>query len=278
MNVWVTGAEGQLGTDVVLRLERQGISVQGTTLHSCDITKEADVRATASQIQPDAIIHCAAYTAVDKAETEQELCFRVNAEGTKNVAHAAQELGAKLLYISTDYVFDGTGNRPYRETDPPHPINVYGASKYEGELHVQNMVEQAFVIRTSWVFGHHGPNFVKTMLRLGQERDSLSVVADQVGSPTYTPDLAEVLVRMLPSEEYGVYHATNAGTCSWYEFAKEIFTQAQVEIDLKPIPTDDYPTPAQRPLYSVLSKDKLASQFFTLRNWKEALKDFTSTL
>ena len=274
MRVLVTGADGQLGSDVMLELQKQGLTAVGTTIRECDLTREEQVRLWMTSQQPDAIVHCAAYTAVDKAEKERELCFRVNGEGSRFVAEVAEEMGAKLLYVSTDYVFDGTNSEPYETHEPTNPLNAYGASKLEGELQVQKACSKTFVVRTSWVFGQHGHNFVKTMQRLSQSRDSLSVVSDQIGSPTYTPDLAKLLVSMIQTEHYGTYHATNEGVCSWFEFAREIFEQTQAEVELSPIPTSDYPTPAQRPLYSVLSKASLEPHFFRLPPWQDALREF----
>lgn len=274
MKVLVTGANGQLGSDVMLELQKQGLQAIGTTLQDCDLTQEAQVRQVISSHQPDAILHCAAYTAVDKAEKERELCFRVNREGSRFVAEAAEAIGARVLYVSTDYVFDGTSSNPYEVHAPTNPLNVYGASKLAGEIETQKACSRAFVVRTSWVFGRHGHNFVKTMLRLAQTRDSLSIVNDQLGSPTYTPDLAALLVTMIQTEHYGTYHATNEGVCSWFEFAREIFEQTQTKLELSPIPTRDYPTPAQRPQYSALSKQSLDTDFARLPSWQEALRRY----
>ncbi len=270
MKVLVTGANGQLGYDVIKQLNSIGIDYLGTDRESLDITSEEQVKRVISDYSPDAVIHCAAYTAVDKAEDEKELCFSVNVLGTKYVAEACKEINAKMVYISTDYVFDGEGNRPFEVTDKPNPINYYGQTKYEGEVEVQKILDKYFVVRISWVFGSNGNNFVKTMLRLGKERDEISVVADQIGSPTYTYDLAKFLIEIIRTDKFGVYHATNEGYCSWYEFACEIFKQAGVVVKVNPIKTEDYPTKARRPKNSRLYKSPLIE----LENWEDALNHY----
>lgn len=275
MKVLVTGANGQLGYDVVKRLEQESIEYLGTDRNSLDLTNEEQVKRVIRDYNPDTIIHCAAYTAVDKAEDDKELCYAVNVLGTKYVTQACKESNAKMVYISTDYVFDGEGNRPFKVTDNPNPINYYGQTKYEGELEVNKNLEKYFIIRISWVFGSNGNNFVKTMLRLGKEKDEIAVVADQIGSPTYTYDLAKLLVEIIQTERYGVYHATNEGYCSWYEFACEIFKIANLKINVIPIKTKNYLTRAKRPKNSKLSKYSIEEQDFScLQSWKNALLDF----
>lgn len=270
MKVLVTGANGQLGYDVIKQLNSIGIDYLGTDRESLDITSEEQVKRVISDYSPDAVIHCAAYTAVDKAEDEKEFCFSVNVLGTKYVAEDCKEINAKMVYISTDYVFDGEGNRPFEVTDKPNPINYYGQTKYEGEVEVQKILDKYFVVRISWVFRSNGNNFVKTMLRLGKERDEISVVADQIGSPTYTYDLAKFLIEIIRTDKFGVYHATNEGYCSWYEFACEIFKQAGVVVKVNPIKTEDYPTKARRPKNSRLYKSPLIE----LENWEDALNHY----
>lgn len=270
MKVLVTGVNGQLGYDLIKLLDSEGIEYLGTNRDSLDITNEEQVKRVIKDYNPDVVIHCAAYTAVDKAEDEKELCYSINVLGTKYVAEACKEINAKMVYISTDYVFDGEGEKPFEVTDKPNPINYYGQTKYEGELEVQKSLDRYFIVRISWVFGTNGNNFVKTMLRLGKERDEISVVADQIGSPTYTPDLAKLLVEMVKTDMYGVYHATNEGYCSWYEFAFEIFKQAGMDVKVNPIKTEEYPTRAKRPKNSRLHKSNLT----TLENWKYALKHY----
>ena len=272
MRILVTGASGQLGYDVERELERRGIEHLGTSSRELDITDRAAVEHLMQSYRPDAVVHCAAYTKVDLAEDEPERCWAVNADGTRNMAAACRKTGAKLLYISTDYVFPGTGERSYETGDPTGPVNTYGRSKLAGELAVQSLLEKYFIVRISWVFGKNGNNFVKTMLRLAETKAELSVVCDQIGSPTYTADLAPLLCDMVQTERYGVYHATNEGTCAWSEFAEAIFELAGRQVVVHPIPTSAYPTRAVRPLNSRMSKECLHSNGFQeLPEWKNAL-------
>lgn len=275
MKVLVTGVNGQLGYDVVKELEKREHQAVGVDREMMDLTSTQQIKECIENVNPEAIIHCAAYTAVDKAEDEEELCRRVNAIATKDIAEYAKELDIPMIYISTDYVFDGTKDGEYTEEDIPNPINVYGKTKYEGEVYVQELLEKYYIVRISWVFGENGNNFIDTMLRLSKEKDSISVIDNQVGSPTYTKDLAPLLVDMIETNRYGVYHATNEGFCSWYEFAKEIFKIADIDVDLKSINTREYPTKATRPINSKMSKDKIIKNEFThLRNWKDALREY----
>lgn len=272
MRVLVTGVSGQLGYDVARVLAQRGIEYRGTSSKDLDITDRAAVEHLMQSYRPDAVIHCAAYTKVDLAEDEPERCWAVNADGTRNLAAACREIGAKMLYISTDYVFPGTGEQFRRTDDPVSPVNTYGRSKLAGELAVQSLLETYFIVRISWVFGKNGNNFVKTMLRLAETRTELSVVCDQIGSPTYTVDLAPLLCDMVQTERYGIYHATNGGTCAWSEFAKAIFELADKQVTVYPIPTSAYPTRAVRPLNSRMSKECLHSNGFQeLPEWKNAL-------
>lgn len=272
MRILVTGASGQLGYDVERELERRGIEHLGTSSRELDITDREAVERLMAAYRPDAAIHCAAYTKVDLAEDEPERCWAVNADGTRNMAAACRKTGAKLLYISTDYVFPGTGERSYETGDPTGPVNTYGRSKLAGELAVQSLLEKYFIVRISWVFGKNGNNFVKTMLRLAETKAELSVVCDQIGSPTYTADLAPLLCDMVQTERYGIYHATNEGTCAWSEFAEAIFELAGRQVVVHPIPTSAYPTRAARPLNSRMSKECLHSNGFqALLEWKDAL-------
>lgn len=272
MKILVTGVSGQLGYDVERELDQRGIEHLGTSSRELDITDREAVERLMESYRPDAVIHCAAYTKVDLAEDEPERCWAVNADGTRNVAAACRRTGAKLLYISTDYVFPGTGERSYETGDPTGPVNTYGRSKLAGELAVQSLLEKYFIVRISWVFGKNGNNFVKTMLRLAETRAELSVVCDQIGSPTYTADLAPLLCGMVQTERYGVYHATNEGTCAWSEFAEAIFELAGRQVAVHPIPTSAYPTKAARPLNSRLSKESLRDNGFqALPEWKDAL-------
>lgn len=272
MKVLVTGANGQLGYDVVKELQKQNIECFGATRKDFDIIDFEATRNFIINYSPDAVIHCAAYTAVDKAEDEKEQCYLVNFEATENIARICKKINAKLLYISTDYVFDGTKEGFYEVDDLPNPINVYGKSKLLGEQAVQNLLEKYFIVRISWVFGEHGNNFVKTMLKLGKERKEINVVADQYGSPTYTADLAPLLVEMIKTDCYGIYHVTNEGICSWAELAEEIFKVSRMNVKVNHITTTEYFTKAKRPLNSRLSKRKIDKIFYKLFAWQEALK------
>ena len=275
MKVLVTGVNGQLGFDVVKKLEQKGHQAHGTVRNDFDLTDDVDVLSYVQKLKPDAIIHCAAYTNVDQAETDRDNAYKVNALGTKYLAQAANEINAKMIYVSTDYVFDGSANKPYEVDHPTKPLGVYGETKLAGEEFLRNSLEQYFIVRTAWVYGFNGNNFVKTMLRLGKERGEVGVVHDQVGSPTYTVDLASFLVELVETEKYGVYHASNSGICSWYDFAVEIYKQAGIQVKVNPLTTDQFPRPAARPKYSVLSKKKIEEQGFTpLRPWEEALSDY----
>ena len=279
MKVLVTGANGQLGFDVVKRLQLENMECQGIDREDMDITNDTEVKSFVENYSPDVVVHCAAYTAVDKAEEEKELCYRVNVLGTRYIAEACKEIDSKMVYISTDYVFDGELDRPYEVDDKPNPINYYGQTKYEGELEVQSILEKYFIVRISWVFGAHGNNFVKTMLKLGKERDEISVVSDQIGSPTYTVDVAELLTDMIKTDRYGIYHATNEGYCSWYELAKEIFNVAGMDVKVNPILALDFKTIARRPNNSRLSKESLSDAGLKLLPfWRNSISDFVTSL
>lgn len=279
MKVLVTGVNGQLGYDVVKELDKRGHQAIGVDRKEMDLTSIEQIKECIKNVNPEAIIHCAAYTAVDKAEDEEELCRRVNAIATKEIAEHAKILDVPMIYISTDYVFDGTKDGEYTEEDIPNPINVYGKTKYEGEVYVQELLEKYYIVRISWVFGENGNNFIDTMLKLSKDREQLNVINDQVGSPTYTKDLATLLVDMIDNNKYGIYHATNEGYCTWYEFANEIFNLSNVSIEVNHILTSEYPTKAKRPMNSKMNKDKLnINGFIKLRAWKDALKDYIETI
>ena len=274
MRILVTGVKGQLGFDVVNELEKRGIEAVGVDVEEMDITDKAACDKVITEANVDAVIHCAAYTAVDAAEDNVDVCMKVNAEGTRNIAEVCKKLDIKMMYISTDYVFDGQGTRPWEPDDERHPLNVYGQSKYEGELAVEETLEKFFTVRIAWVFGVNGKNFIKTMLRIGKERGAATVVCDQIGSPTYTYDLAILLVDMIQTYKYGSYHATNEGLCSWYEFACEIFRAAGMdEVKVTPVPSSEYPaSKAKRPMNSRISKEKLSENGFErLPDWKDAV-------
>lgn len=297
MKFFVTGVNGQLGHDVMNELSKRGHEGVGSDLGetyagvqdgsavttmpyvSLDITDQAAVKKQIMEIKPDAVIHCAAWTAVDAAEDEdkQETVKKVNVDGTRNIAEVCKELDCKMLYLSTDYVFDGQGTTPWEPDCKDYkPLNVYGQSKLDGELAVSSILEKYFIVRIAWVFGVNGKNFIKTMLRVGKERGAVSVVDDQIGSPTYTYDLVRLLVDMIQSDKYGRYHATNEGLCSWYDFAVEIFKQAGMDVKVTPVSTAEYtaayPGQAKRPMNSRISKEKLSDNGFErLPSWQDAV-------
>ncbi len=275
MKVLVTGYNGQLGYDVVKRFNLNGVTAVGVDINDFDLTNRKSTIEYVKKVSPDVIVHCAAYTAVDKAEEDKEVAWNVNVNGTENIALAAKEVDAKFIYISTDYVFNGEGETPFETDDIKSPLNVYGETKLEGERVASAHLEKLFIIRVSWVFGVNGKNFVKTMLSLSEKLSSLTVVSDQIGSPTYTYDLAKLICDMALTEKYGIYHATNEGYCSWYEFAKEIFKTADIEMKVSPVLTKDYITAAKRPLNSRLSKKKLDEEGFNrLPTWQDALNRY----
>ncbi|WP_418291128.1 dTDP-4-dehydrorhamnose reductase [Massilicoli timonensis] len=270
----VTGVKGQLGYDVVNEAEQRGIEAVGVDIEEMDITDASQVDQVIKSGHYDAVVHCAAWTAVDKAEEMVDVCRKVNAEGTANIAKVCAELDIPMMYFSTDYVFDGEGTRPWEEYDERHPLNVYGQTKYEGELAVEKL-KKFFIVRIAWVFGKNGNNFIKTMLRLGKEKGAVSVVNDQIGSPTYTYDLARLVVDMIQTDAYGIYHATNEGLCSWYEFACEIFKQAKMDVAVTPVDSDAFPAKAKRPKNSRMNRSELDKHGFTrLPSWQDALSRY----
>lgn len=275
MKIMVTGANGQLGQELVKQLSYSQHELYAFTKQELDITNIEQVTTICNNVQPDIIINAAAYTNVDGAETNRELAFQVNAIGQRNLAVAAEKIRAKICYISTDYVFNGQADSPYNEYMNVEPLGVYGQSKYTGEFLTQTLSTKYFIVRTAWVYGEFGPNFVKTMLRLAEEKTEIGVVHDQIGSPTYTVDLAEFLIELLQTEKYGIYHCTNSGICSWYEFAKEIFSIANKNVNVNPLTSEQFPRPAKRPAYSVLGDLALKVNGFTpRRHWKEALYEY----
>jgi len=279
MKILVTGSGGQLGCDVMKVLQQRNIECLGADKEMLDITDGFAVHEFISAYKPDVIIHCAAYTAVDKAEDDVECCRRVNAQGTENIAKVCQEIAAKLVYISTDYVFPGIGEQFYEVDDETGPTNVYGLTKLEGEQKVRALLTKYFIVRISWVFGRNGNNFVKSMLKLGENHAQLNVVTDQIGSPTYTVDLALLLCAMAVTDKYGTYHVTNEGVCSWAEFARAIFAQAGMRVKVNPIPASEYPTRAARPYNSRMSKAKLTQNSFSkLPAWQDALGRYLKEL
>jgi len=272
MKILVTGVKGQLGYDIVKLLNEKSIECIGVDIDDFDLTSEKEVRNYILKYSPTALIHCAAYTAVDKAEDDKEICYNVNVSGTSYISKTCSEIGAKLMYFSTDYVFDGKGEVPFEISDAPNPINYYGYTKHQGELEVTKSLKNYFIVRTSWVFGFNGNNFIKTMLRLGLKGDPINVINDQIGSPTYTSDLAKLAIDMIQTDKYGIYHATNEVFCSWYDFACEIFRESNLNAYIRPVTTDEYPTKAKRPLNSRLSKKSLIENGFNLLpTWQDAL-------
>lgn len=279
MKFLVTGVSGQLGHDIVKELINRGYNdYMAPTVKEMDITNEITVNKIISSYKPDVIFHCAAYTAVDKAEENREICYNVNVNGTKNIVEAAKKNGAKVVYISTDYVFDGSKNDVYVEEDMTNPINYYGYTKLCGEKLVEEL-NSYLIVRISWVFGINGNNFIKTMLNLSEIKEKISVVSDQIGSPTYTEDLSKLLIDMVEKNKTGLFNATNQGYCSWYEFAKYIFEINNKDIIVDPILTKDYKTIAKRPLNSRLSKKKLELEGLDrLPDWKDATKRYCKIL
>lgn len=279
MLILVTGVKGQLGYDVCRVLSARGIDYQGVDIEDFDITDREAVLRYVSKCKPTAIIHCSAYTAVDRAEDDADTCMRVNADGTRYLAEAARDVNAKLLTISTDYVFSGEGDRFYETDAPTGPRSVYGKSKERAEEYVRQTLERHFIVRISWLFGKNGNNFVKTLLRLSETRSELTVVCDQIGSPTYSLDAAELLCDMILTDRYGTYHVTNEGVCSWAEFAAEIMKQSGRQTTVIPIPSSEYPARACRPANSRMSKDRLdRAGFARLPHWTDALTRYLEEL
>ena len=266
MKVLVTGANGMLGKDLCPYLENLGMMVIPTDYDTMDITNLEQTKEVISRVHPDLVIHCAAYTNVDKAEDDLETATKINVLGAKNVALASQDISATMVYISTDYVFDGTKNEPYLPTDKPNPINNYGLTKYQGELEVQKHCKKHYIVRTSWLYGTHGKNFVETMISLAN-KDELNVVDDQKGCPTWTIELIQGILKLL-NKPYGIYHICGSGKTTWFGFADEIFKKEGLKVNLKPCLTSDFPRPAKRPHYSVMENNGIT------RDWKIALSDY----
>ncbi|MBF0941993.1 MULTISPECIES: dTDP-4-dehydrorhamnose reductase [Abiotrophia] len=275
----ITGANGQLGTELCYLMDDMELKYEATTLDNLDITDQQQVFETLRRVQPSHIIHCAAYTAVDKAEDEgRDLNYKVNVDGTRYLATAAKELGIPLVYISTDYVFDGNlADGEYLVDSPTNPMNEYGKAKLQGEEVVRDLLSDYYIIRTSWVFGKYGHNFVYTMRRLAKERPQLTIVNDQYGRPTWTRTLAEFVVFLLQNQSpYGIYHLSNDDACTWYEFAREILKDTDVEV--LPVTSAEFPQKAYRPKHSVMSLQKAKRLGFTIPTWRDALQQFLSSL
>lgn len=279
MKTFITGGAGQLGYDIIRELQKRGYNdILAPTIEELDITDSAELSKVIEDYKPDVIFHCAAYTAVDKAEENKELCYNINVLGTKNIAEAAKKVDAKVVYISTDYVFNGTKDGLYVPEDQPDPINYYGFTKLGGEQEVAKL-DKYLIVRISWVFGINGNNFIKTMLRLSETKSELNVVSDQIGSPTYTEDLSRLLVDMVEKDKRGIFHATNEEYCSWHEFAKYIFEINGIDMKVNPVLTKDYQTAATRPLNSKMDKSKLDEEGLDrLPSWKDATQRYCKVL
>ncbi len=272
MKTIVFGAHGQLGTEMCDQLRANHIEYFPLDQADVDITNIEMVIHKVSEYKPTHVINCAAYTQVDKCETEQDLAYAVNAIGARNIAIASEKVGAKLIHISTDFVFDGMKNTPYYEFDEVNPLSVYGKTKLAGESFVERFSSKYFIIRTSWLYGHYGANFVKTMLKLSETRDELSVVNDQMGSPTYVDDLVQGILLVLSTEKYGVYHYSNEGNCTWNEFAEKIFELSGRQVKVNKITGEEFGAPAVRPNYSVMEKYMFRQEFgYTAPKWEKSL-------
>ncbi len=278
MKLLITGSNGMLGSDLLQILEDKH-EIIATNTSNLDITNNERVIEELKFHNPDMVINAAAYTDVDGCENKKDLAYAVNALGPNNLAIACNRIKSKLVHISTDYVFNGESKIPYMENDKTNPINSYGETKLKGEEFIQNNMDDYFIIRTSWLYGFNGNNFVKTMLELSKNHEEISVVNDQKGSPTYTHDLAIAISKLIETDFYGIYNITNTGVCSWFDFAKDIFEIADVKINLNPVTTDEFPRPAKRPKYSVLSNQKWKNKKFNpLRHYKEALSEYISLI
>lgn len=278
MKVLIIGSEGMLGHDLVDILSAEN-EISTTTIDTLDITDINKTIKTVKEINPDVVVHAAAFTNVDGSESNQDLAYKVNVLGTRNVAVACSEADSALVYICTDYVFDGTKGSPYYEYDQTNPLSVYGKTKHLGEVYIRDILNKFYIVRTAWLYGFHGPNFVTTMLNLAKTNDTISVVSDQIGSPTYTVDLANAIASLIKKPVYGIYHVTNSEHCSWYEYAREIFDIAGIDIELKPVTTEEFGSPAPRPKYSVLENYNWKMEGFPeIRSYKEALRAYMDLL
>ena len=278
MKVLIIGSEGMLGHDLVDTLSAEN-EISTTTIDTLDITDINKTIKTVKEINPDVVVHAAAFTNVDGSESNPDLAYKVNVLGTRNVAVACSEADSALVYICTDYVFDGTKGSPYYEYDQTNPLSVYGKTKHLGEVYIRDILNKFYIVRTAWLYGFHGPNFVTTMLNLAKTNDSISVVNDQIGSPTYTLDLANAIAQLIKKPAYGIYHVTNSEHCSWYEYAREIFDIAGIDIELKPVTTEEFGSPAPRPKYSVLENYNWKMEGFQeIRSYKEALRAYMDLL
>ncbi|BDZ71503.1 dTDP-4-dehydrorhamnose reductase [Methanobacterium petrolearium] len=278
MKVMIIGSEGMLGHDLVDVLSANH-DISTTTIWTLDITDIDKTIETVRNINPDVVVHAAAFTDVDGSESKADLAYHVNALGTRNVAVACRETDSALVYICTDYVFDGDKGSPYYEYDQTNPLSVYGKTKHLGEVYIRDLLDKFYIVRTSWLYGFHGPNFITTMLKLAKTHDKISVVSDQIGSPTYTLDLAKSIAQLIEKPAYGIYHITNSDHCSWFEYAQLIFEIAGKNVELNPVTTEKFGSPAPRPKYSVLENYNWKMEGYDkIRSYKEALKDYMSLL
>lgn len=278
MKILITGSNGMLGHDLIKVLDNDNVLIN-TTSKTLDITNKDDVMNLIKKEAPDVVINSAAYTDVDGCEENQEMAFAVNGKGVENLAMACRETGSVLVHISTDYVFKGDDNTPRSEEDELGPVSIYGKSKLKGEEAIINLLDKYFIVRTAWLYGVNGGNFPKTMLELAKTHDSLTVVYDEVGSPTFTLDLAEAISKLIKTDKYGIYHVTNSDSCSWFEFAELIFEIADVEVDVKPVTAKEFARAAKRPSYSVLDNKKWVENGFTpLRSFREAIEDYIKVI
>jgi len=275
IKVLVTGSEGQLGFDIIRRLKKLDIECLGVDLYDFDITNPVQTDKFIFNYKPDVVVHCAAYTQVDKAEIEKEKCFDINVNGTENIAKACNKIDSKMIYISTDYVFNGSGENAWSENDPTSAINYYGYTKELGERLIREILEKYYIIRTSWLYGINGNNFIKTIIELSVTKNRLAIVDDQIGSPTYSVDLANMICNIFQTKCYGTLNISNTGYCSWYEFAKAIIDLLEIEVELTPIKSAEYNSVAKRPINSRLSMNRLKQLGFSeMPNWNDALKRF----
>lgn len=278
MKVLIIGSEGMLGHDLVDILSCEN-EVKTTTIDTLDITDINKTIETVKEINPDVVVHAAAFTDVDGSETNPDLAYKVNALGTRNVAVACKETDSAMVYICTDYVFDGLKGSSYYEYDQTNPLSVYGKTKHIGEVFLRDTLNKFYIVRSSWLYGFNGPNFITTMLKLAENNKQISVVNDQIGSPTYTVDLSKAIAKLIKKPAFGIYHITNSDSCSWYEFAREIFEIAGIEVELIPVTTEEFPRPAPRPKYSVLENYNWKLEGFSeIQSYKTAMRQYMKLL
>jgi dTDP-4-dehydrorhamnose reductase len=278
MKVLIIGSEGMLGHDLVDILSREN-EVKTTNINTLDITNINKTIETVKEVNPDVVVHAAAFTNVDGSETNPDMAYKVNALGTRNVAVACKEADSAMVYICTDYVFDGLKGTSYYEYDQTNPLSVYGKTKHIGEIFIRDILNKFYIVRSSWLYGIHGPNFITTMLNLAENNKQINVVNDQIGSPTYTVDLSKAIAKLIKKPAFGIYHITNSDSCSWYEFAREIFEIAGIDVELVPVTTEEFPRPAPRPKYSVLENYNWKLEGFPeIQSYKTAMRQYMELL